>query len=263
MHDGGPDGRYCWQVENPMDRRDVLRGGLFLGLAAVLEGCASQTQVPGPVWPGEGGGAGTAWKPSGPSLPPTPVPSTPTGYYALPSNVIPRSRWTSQGILASRLTANGDAGRMGTIQRITVHHDAIDNSGLRSEGDVIRRLNQVRQGHITRRPEPFADIGYHFVIDPQGRVWEARPLYYQGAHVKGQNENNMGVMVLGHFDINRPTPAATAALEAFIVQQMQRYGVPLSRVKTHQEMASTECPGRNLQRNMLAARTRGGTIYRA
>jgi len=109
--------------------------------------------------------------------------SQPSNYYGLPSNVIPRTRWTSQGIIQSRLTSNGDAGRMGRVSCITVHHDSLENSSIRSESDSIRRMNQVRNGHISRKPDAFADIGYHFVIDPQGRIWEARNLFYQGAHV--------------------------------------------------------------------------------
>jgi hypothetical protein len=211
---------------------------------------ASKPQPPAPAPVPRGGGAPATR-------------SSPAGYYALPSNVVPRARWTDQGINLARLTSNGDNGRMGQVTRITIHHDALDNSSLRSEGDVIRRLNSVRQGHVSRRPDPFADIGYHFIIDPRGGIWEGRSLYYQGAHVKGQNENNMGVMVMGHFDRNRPTSAALASLESFIVAQMHRYNIPVSRVRTHMELASTECPGRNLQRSMLASRNRGGAIYSA
>jgi hypothetical protein len=255
-------------VPNHLDRRDVLTGGLLLGLGGLLQACAGRTGMPDVVFPKNAPGDGAfVRRPVTPAAPPssasTSAPGSGQGYYALPPEVIPRSRWTSQGINQARLTSNGDGGRMGRITRITVHHDALDNSSLRTDGDVIRRLSSIRLGHVSRRPEPFADIGYHFIIDPKGQVWEGRSTCYQGAHVRGQNENNLGIMLLGHFDRNRPTPAAIATLEAFVILQMHRYGVSATRVRTHQELASTECPGRYLQRAMVASRHRGGAIYSA
>lgn len=237
----------------------------MLGAASMLAGCATQrpAQVAQVPWPDAAPGPSPApqWTPPAP-VTRGPVLPNPTGYYSLPSNVIPRSTWTNQGIIKSRLTSNGQDGRMGAITRITVHHDALDSSSVSSRSDAVRRMQTIRQGHITRKPDAFADIGYHFVIDPHGNIWEGRNLYYQGAHVKGQNENNMGIMVMGNFEFQRPTPAALNALDSFVAQQMRRYNVVMSRVKTHQEMAPTECPGRNLQRYMLATRGRGGNMAR-
>ncbi|MBI1191019.1 MAG: hypothetical protein GC200_10105 [Tepidisphaera sp.] len=249
--------------QNNFDRRRLMQQGLLLGGMALLAGCrngqpAKTAQI---AWPNQ-----DAPSPTPPWTPPTrqvePLPPTPGGYYSLPSNVIPRSQWTDQGLIKSRLTSNGQDGKMGKILRITVHHDALDSSRINTRGEAMRRLQTVRQGHITRRPEPFADIGYHFVIDPMGNVWEARSLYYQGAHVKGQNENNMGIMVMGNFEFQRPTSAALQSLDSFVAQQMRRYNVDMRHVKTHQEMAPTECPGQNLQRYMVATRGRGGNMAR-
>jgi hypothetical protein len=246
-------------VQNLPDRREFLQGGLFLAVTSFLAGCAgTRTSLPDPVWPGD---PTDTSRPSNIAANPPRYQASPVA--ALPPEVIPRSRWTSEGIVAGRLTANGNGGLMNGISRITVHHDALDSGSIRSTGDAIRRLNQVRTAHITRRPEPFADIGYHYIIDPQGRIWEGRPIRYQGAHVKGQNEHNLGIVLMGHFDRQSPTPAALDSLERFVVWAMHHYNIPLSRVKTHQEMAPTECPGRNLQRYMVRARSGGGALYRA
>jgi hypothetical protein len=81
--------------------------------------------------------------------------------------------------------------------------------------------------------------------------------------VKDTNEHNLGVLVLGNFDLQQPTPQALASLDSFVAAQMRRYRVPLSRVYTHQELRPTACPGRNLQRYMLATRTRSGRMASA
>jgi len=51
-----------------------------------------------------------------------------------------------------------------------------------------------------------------------------------------------------------------ASLDALVTMQMSRYGVPIARVRTHQELASTECPGTSLQRYMNQTRGRGGVL---
>lgn len=254
------------RVTHTPDRRDLLQGGLLLGIASLLAGCGGGRNgaLPGPVWP-DGTRRTTAINPNKPYVlgNPSPVSSPPRPMTGLPSGVIPRTQWTGTKLVPSRLTNNGQDGRMGAITRITLHHDALDSSSIRTQSDAAHRLNSIRNGQMARKPEPFADIGYHFIIDPQGRIWEGRSISYQGAHVRGQNENNLGIMLMGNFDQQRPTPAAINALEAFVAAQMDRYSIPLSRVKTHQEMAATECPGRNLQRYLVISRSRGGNMARA
>ena len=146
---------------------------------------------------------------------------------------------------------------MNGVRRITIHHDAIPAHSLRTQSDAIARLNSVRQSHLK---EGWADIGYHYVIDPQGRVWEGRPLTFQGAHVKDNNEHNIGVMCMGNFDQQRPTSNQIASLDGFVAVLMRRHRIPANRVYTHQEIMATRCPGRNLQNYMLATRGRGGRM---
>ncbi|MBL8885796.1 MAG: N-acetylmuramoyl-L-alanine amidase [Phycisphaerales bacterium] len=242
----------------PLNRRDVLAGGLLAGAALVLAACQSgpsqseSSDLPSPVWPDERNPTLSAL----PQLPPksvgaAPAPAQSSAIYGLPSNVMPRSAWTNAGVIRSL------ANPMNGVNRITVHHDAIRSDNVRTQRDAVARLNQVRASHLR---EGWADIGYHYVIDPQGRIWEARPLGYQGAHVKDKNEHNIGVMCMGNFEMQRPTPQQTAALDAFVATLMQRHKIPNSRVYTHQELGQTACPGRNLQNYMLASRGRGGRL---
>jgi hypothetical protein len=155
---------------------------------------------------------------------------------------------------------------MNGVQRITVHHSAVNSTGLVTKADTARQLESFRQNH-TARIDPdtglhWVDIGYHYIIDPSGRVWEGRPVAIEGAHVSHTNQHNLGVMVMGNFDEQRPTTAALAALDAFVASQMKRYRVSMANVYTHQELRSTECPGRNLQRYMLQTRASGGGMAR-
>lgn len=237
-----------------LTRREILRGGLFFG-GLLLTGCASQNAgLPGPRYPFEGGvSTGPEIVKATPAyMPPTPAPA-PLPAVEIPGGIMSRSQWTRSGIARP-----SQANPMNGINRITIHHDAIVSTDVRSGTDAARRLESIRRSHVQKG---WADIGYHFVIDPQGRVWEARTLAKQGAHVENNNENNMGIMVMGNFDVHAPTAAATTAVDRFVAAQMQRYRVPLNRVYTHRELKSTACPGSRLQRYMIATRSSSGGMY--
>lgn len=171
---------------------------------------------------------------------------------ALPG-VIGRRTWT----LASPILARADA--MGSITRITVHHDGMNPYTSRSQRDAMRRIDAIRRSHVAKG---WADIGYHFVIDPSGRVYEARPIVLQGAHVKYNNPHNLGIVLLGNFMEQQPTDEALVTLDAFLAGAMRRYRVPVARVVTHRELRPTACPGTALQQHMVQARSLRGTLAR-
>lgn len=232
-----------------MNRRDLLRATTGLGLL-ILTGCAS--------------GRRHAVADSGvDTLPPT-TPRSPTRQSRRPewldevnpqgglqANVIPRSSWAQASPIISR------ADPMVPANKITVHHDGMSPYFSTSQADAMRRLESIRKAHVG---QGWADIGYHFSIDPAGRVYGCRPLSLQGAHVKDQNPGNIGVMVMGNFEAQQPTAAALTSLETFVGELMRKYRIGTRSVFTHRELASTACPGRNLQSRMVAARSAGGKL---
>jgi hypothetical protein len=246
-------------VSQDLNRRDLLRTGLLLGTAAWLSGCQSGggvTELPPKQWdwsdplddPSKAPPlAQNSYKPGT-----VPTPNAPIG--PVPG-VISRSQWTNAKPIMSR-----EAYAMAGVARITVHHDALPSTGIRSMSDSARRLESVRQSHVRNG---WVDIGYHYSIDPMGRVWEARPNNLQGAHVKNQNEHNLGVMLMGNFNEHAPTSDALNTLDAFLAEMMRRYRVPVGRVFTHQEIGPSACPGVRLQRYMVATRAPSGRLARA
>ena len=221
------------------------RGFLFLGLG-FLAGCAQQAALgpmPGPPWPLEPGAPA--------SFPSGPVPQPPLGADAAwRRNVVPRSAW-AQGDPA---TLQMD--RMSAISDITVHHDGMDAFRATDRDSVAEHLEAIRQLH---RRKGWGDIGYHFAVDPAGRVWEARPLSFQGAHVRDHNPGNIGIVVLGNYELQTPNEQQLAALRGLLASLMQAYGVPVSRVHSHREWggAKTECPGSSLQAQFVRLRRSG------
>lgn len=138
---------------------------------------------------------------------------------------------------------------------ITVHHDGMTPFLAEDEEATKARLDQIRRGHLVR-DEGWGDIGYHFVVDRAGRIWEGRSLRFQGAHVKWCNEHNIGVLCLGNFEEQQPSPAQVAGLERTLAALRAYYGIPGVRVRTHREWptARTLCPGASLQAQMVVLR---------
>lgn len=240
-------------VEDQLSRRILIQRGLMLGGLAIaggsLFGCqsapsSSAAALPNPEWPVE-----TLPPPVG-AVRPTPAPATVSGPVR---GVISRSAWAKAG---PKMSVSKP---MNGVNRITIHHDGTNSSGLRGQAAVARRIESIRAYHRSRGND-WVDIGYHYIIDPEGRVWEGRPISIEGAHVKTTNEHNLGIMLLGNFDQHRPTSSQTATLNGFVREQMMRYRVSTNRLYTHQELKSTACPGRNLQSYMLSARNRGGSL---
>lgn len=147
--------------------------------------------------------------------------------------------------------------RMTPIDRITLHHDGMTAFTSTSVAAAASRIEAIRAAH---RGRGWGDIGYHYVLDPAGRVWAARPMEWQGAHVKDQNPGNVGICVLGNYERQRPTQTQLDALEDVIAKLMRAHRVPINRVHTHKELASTACPGRYLQPRLVSMRENNGAL---
>jgi hypothetical protein len=226
-----------------MTHLDHTRRLFLLSSAFVLSGCASSSQkssttLPSLVWDTE-------------PIDPGQDPDDDTAgakVASLPKGVIARAKWAKGNAIPACMN------RMRPVSRITVHHDGMSAYTQTDFRSAANRLESIRSAHLRRRPEPFGDIGYHFAIDPSGRVWQARALTWQGAHVRRQNSGNLGIVLLGNYDKQGVNARQQAALVTFIAARMKHHRVPVGRVVTHQELSPTACPGRHLQAFMVTAR---------
>ncbi len=145
--------------------------------------------------------------------------------------------------------------RMHNIQKITVHHTGEPNfTPLRSDADVRKYL--LRLQRHDQKNLGWADIGYHFLIDPRGKVWEGRALRYQGAHAGNSqvNRGNIGIALTGNFEQSRPTSKQIWALQELVGYLKQRYALSPSAIWSHNllrieaGLAPTQCPGHHLEK---------------
>jgi hypothetical protein len=255
-----------------VSRRDLL----LMSMGLLATGCASENankDRPSPNWPTQGdrpkpaGALPASRTPAGAgatargNLPPTPTPpavapqppSFAPGAAAGggPLRAIPRSSWTRAAIIPDRINP------MEGVNRITVHHEGWKVVNYTDAVTTAERLDEIRASHLQRLNA--GDIAYHYIVDRGGRLWQGRDIRYQGAHVRSENEHNVGVMCLGNFEEQSPTDVQIKTLRETLVVLIRHFRVPISRVYTHQELNATACPGRALQPKMVQLR-RGGYL---
>ncbi len=139
----------------------------------------------------------------------------------------------------------GNLDPMQRPSRVTIHHSAMFFQSTATRA-AATQISQIQREHMNNRG--YGDIGYHFLIDPSGRIWEGRQLRWQGAHASGRNNiGNIGVCLLGNFVRERngqgPTPNQIRSMEQLVVALMQRYRMTGDALFCHSDFKSTACPG--------------------
>jgi hypothetical protein len=182
-----------------------------------------------------------------PAPDPSPMPFSSRWFTGAPTvGVISRAIWADARPIMDRMTP------MDGVNRITLHHEGWNPVYFIDAPTTAERLELIRRSHINRLKS--GDIGYHFIIDRAGRVWQGRQAMYQGAHVRSHNEHNIGVMCLGNFDVQSPSSEQLKTLLVLVKALQRFYKVPASRVKMHRELNPTDCPGTNLKAFIIKAR---------
>ncbi|MCD8138601.1 MAG: peptidoglycan recognition protein family protein [Planctomycetaceae bacterium] len=136
---------------------------------------------------------------------------------------------------------------MNGVKRITIHHEgsAKPNNDT-APTQVAATLRLIQSQH--RKRMGAGDIGYHFIIDRTGVIWQGRDWNYQGAHTSGANSNNLGVMLLGNFEIQQPTAQQIQSLNALVASLVRKYGLnPATDIFGHSDFCNTACPGKHLK----------------
>ena len=157
-------------------------------------------------------------------------------------SAIARSSWTRKAPVKSKVNP------MRGVSKITVHHEGWKAVWFSDRNTTAQRIDHIRRYHVDDRG--WGDIGYHYILDRAGRIWEGRPIQYQGAHVSNNNEHNIGVLVLGNFEKQSPSSAQLKTLYRTTQGLASQYRVKRAMVLSHQEINPTTCPGKNLQRQM-------------
>jgi len=83
------------------------------------------------------------------------------------------------------------------FNRLTIH--CADTQPTWFDKNTLGGVEEIRRWHTNPKPRGngWSDIGYHFLGGRRGNVVKGRPMRRNGAHVLGENANNMGFCLFG------------------------------------------------------------------
>src|SRR5262249_3108514 len=177
------------------------------------------------------------------------------------------------------------------VQKVIVHHTATQNN----DPDPAATIRSIYYYHAVT--QGWGDIGYNFLIDEAGNVYEGRysRQYSAGesptgedangngvtaAHTQGYNSGTVGIALLGTLTNQDATPAARSALERLIAwidsshaidpQGSELYTNPVSGLQAtfpniagHRDVAATECPGGSFYATLPTIRSQVASLIAA
>ena len=157
------------------------------------------------------------------------------------------------------------------VQKLIVHHTATQNS----DPDPPATIRSIYYYHAVT--QGWGDIGYNFLIDEAGNVYEGRHTFdymsgstpteenssgygVTGAHAQGYNSGTVGIALLGTLTSQDATPAAREALERLLAWESDHHAIDpqgaslytnpvngtqatFANIAGHRDVAATECPG--------------------
>ncbi len=136
------------------------------------------------------------------------------------------------------------------VSHLIIHHSA----GTNSASDWAAVVRAIWNFHVN--VNGWADIGYNWLVDPNGVIYEGRGDDVLGAHFCGTNTNTMGTCVLGDFTATQPSAAALQSLTTLLAwkackEDIDPQGISLHassnlqlhHVSGHRDGCATSCPG--------------------
>lgn len=170
----------------------------------------------------------------------------------------------------------------GSVRAAIVHHTVTANEYTKAH--VPAAILAVCRFH--RNTNGWSDIGYNFVVDRFGRIWEGRAGGIDeavvGAQAQGYNSQTTGIANLGMFSSIPQSDRAIGAIARLVRWKLASHGVrsngrttltsaggpaaryragdsrSFNRVSGHRDTGLTECPGEQLYRQLPEIRDRVG-----
>ncbi|MBS8121924.1 N-acetylmuramoyl-L-alanine amidase [Candidatus Vampirococcus lugosii] len=150
---------------------------------------------------------------------------------------------------------------------IIIHHTANDYTKFKNKQEVEVFLRNIYRSHSITNG--WGDIGYNFVIDHFGNIYEGKSggEGIVGAHAVWNNTSSIGISLIGHFDIQKPTKEQLISLTKLLVSLSDKYNINPKKqnfynkpsnnspymnivgnypIVGHRDVGSTACPGKNL-----------------
>lgn len=164
-------------------------------------------------------------------------------------------------------------------RKIVIHHTDSEVRDLNGDfktdtQDFAAMMRAIYRFHTFTRG--WGDIGYNYVIDPLGNIYEGR---FGGdrviaAHAQCFNNGSLGISVIGDYQNTSVPEPALNSLIRLVSQKAQQYGIDpqansifrgkdLPNILGHRDVRPTSCPGDKLYAALPKIRERAGFSVRS
>lgn len=146
---------------------------------------------------------------------------------------------------------------------IIIHHSASVFTVKDDYTDVVRNIYYFHA--VDTNGRNWSDIGYNYVVAPNGDIYEARdPADYpqdevQGAHFCGNNTGTLGICVLGNYESQEATTESMEALTQLLAWKCEKDF--LDPLGTYSHILNSNLPVIAGHRNGCATLCPGGNLY--
>ena len=137
----------------------------------------------------------------------------------LPVQIIPRSEWLKNCPTAK---SNRDL-EYYRVEKIIIHHTAGSTNDTLEKGKQI--VDGICTGHVNSRG--WNDIGYNYLIDPLGNIYEGRlgGEGVKGYHANHANPGTIGISLIGDYSSQNISPQMRDSLINLLADLSQRYQI--------------------------------------
>lgn len=129
-----------------------------------------------------------------------------------------------------------------SINKITIHHGGEE---FAEDKDMIQYLRNLQSW--SRSEKKWMDIPYHYMIDLQGNIYEARPINFPGdTNTDYDVTGHALICVVGNYEVQKLSDTSLESLVKLTAFLKQKYHVETKDIKTHRDYTETLCPGKDL-----------------
>ena len=161
--------------------------------------------------------------------------------------VIARSEW---GARAAR-----EAYDLHRPEAVVVHHSWLPTQGSYYRTGGAESVAGIQRFHMDDDDRGWNDVGYHYLIGPDGNVFAGRPPEAVGAHAV-PNTGKVGICVIGNYDPEGDpvTPESWRALEDLVTYLANRFDIPMTELYGHRSFSHKTCPGDEIYNRFVGLR---------
>lgn len=128
--------------------------------------------------------------------------------------------------------------------RVTIHHEG---TKLEMNDDAAKKISAIQRWGMGQEKN-WADIPYHFLIAPNGTIYEGRDVFTVGETSTEYNPSgHLLICCLGNLEVQPLPEQQLYSLIRLTAHVAKKYKIPADSIASHRDYSKqTTCPGKNL-----------------